>query len=53
ELLAWLKKLKACPKHVFVVHGEEKSAEAFGQYITEQIGCKTIVPEYGQTVTLD
>ena len=53
ELLAWLKKLKACPKHVFVVHGEEKSAEAFGQYITEQIGCKTTVPEYGQTITLD
>ncbi len=53
ELLGWLKKLKACPRHIFVVHGEEKSAQAFGQYISEQIGCKTTVPEYGQTVTLD
>jgi metallo-beta-lactamase family protein len=53
ELLGWLKKLKACPKHIFVVHGEEKSAEAFGKYITEQTGCKTTVPQYNQTITLD
>ncbi len=53
ELLKWLKKLKACPRHVFVVHGEESSAQAFGQYISEQLGCKTTVPEYGQSVILD
>jgi metallo-beta-lactamase family protein len=53
ELLAWLKKLKARPKQVFVVHGEEKSAEAFAQYISQQTGCKATVPEYGQTVVLD
>ncbi len=53
ELLKWLKKLKTCPRHVFVVHGEEKSALAFGQYLSEQIGCKTTVPEFGQSVILD
>jgi metallo-beta-lactamase family protein len=53
ELLEWLEKLRACPRHIFIVHGEENSALAFGQYISEQIGCKTTVPEYGQIVTLD
>jgi metallo-beta-lactamase family protein len=53
ELLNWLKKLRACPRHVFVVHGEQNSALAFGKYISEQIGCKTTVPKYGQSVILN
>jgi metallo-beta-lactamase family protein len=53
ELLEWLKKIKSCPKHIFVVHGEEQSALAFGKYISEQIGCKATVPEFGQSVILD
>lgn len=53
ELLAWLKKLKTCPRGVFVVHGEEKGALAFGDYIREQMGCEVTVPEYGQVVTVD
>lgn len=53
ELLGWLRKLKLCPRHVFVVHGELNSATAFGKYLSEQLGCKTTVPEYGQTITLD
>jgi metallo-beta-lactamase family protein len=53
ELLEWLEKLRACPRHIFIVHGEENSALAFGKYISEQIGCKTTVPEFGQTVILD
>lgn len=53
ELLGWLKKLKVCPRRVFLVHGEENSAKTFGKYISQNTGCKVTVPEYGQSVTLN
>lgn len=53
ELLAWLKELKTPPKHVFVVHGETKSANAFGKFISERTGWNVTVPKYQQEVILD
>jgi metallo-beta-lactamase family protein len=53
ELLGWLKALKAPPRKVFVVHGETKSAQAFGKYAAEQTGWDVVVPEYQDEITLD
>ncbi len=53
ELLDWLKNMQQPPKHVFVVHGEEKSAKEFGNFISENTGWKVTVPEYQQQVVLD
>ena len=53
ELLGWLKKLQAPPRGVFVVHGEEKSAKAFGDYVRKETGWKVTVPAYQDEITLD
>jgi metallo-beta-lactamase family protein len=53
EMLDWLKNMQTPPRHVFVVHGEEKSAKEFGNFITENTGWKVTVPEYQQQVSLD
>jgi len=52
-LLRWLSALKEPPRHVFVVHGEESSARSFADFVTEQTGWQTSVPEYGDEVMLD
>jgi len=53
EILQWLKNLKAPPRGVFVVHGEEDAAKSFGQYIRENTGWPVTVPQYKQQVVLD
>ena len=53
ELFAWLNKLKKPPRKVFVVHGETKSAHAFGDYITEKTGWQVVVPTYKDEIVLD
>lgn len=53
ELLNWLKELDTPPRKVFVVHGESKSAIAFGDYIRQQTGWDVLVPAYGDEVILD
>ena len=52
ELLNWLKNLKAAPKHVFVVHGEDDSAKAFGDYVRDETGWPVTVPAYQDEITL-
>lgn len=39
-------------KHVFVVHGEEKAAEAYKEHLHEAGFKEITVPEHGETVTL-
>ncbi len=39
-------------KKVFVVHGEEKPAEALSQLIKDHLGIESKVPKYGQRVKL-
>ena len=53
ELLNWLRALKKAPKKVFVVHGEEKSAKSFGDYVRKQTGWDTVVPAYQDEVIVD
>jgi metallo-beta-lactamase family protein len=53
EMLNWLLKFKTPPKEVFLVHGEPESAQAFGKFITEKTGWKTVVPAYEDEITLD
>ena len=52
-LLRWLSALKKPPRQVFVVHGEENSARGFADFITEQTGWQTSVPDFGDEVILD
>jgi len=52
-LLRWLSALKSPPRRVFVVHGEEKSARSFADFVAEQTGWQTSVPAYGDEVILD
>ena len=53
ELCDWLTRLQTPPRRVFVVHGEEDAATAFGDYLTEKTGWNVLVPQYQQIVDLD
>ena len=53
ELLEWLSELEAPAKRLFVVHGEDKSAKAFGDYVREKMGWEVTVPGYQDEVILD
>jgi metallo-beta-lactamase family protein len=53
ELFNWLSKLKKPPRKVFIVHGETKSAHAFGEYIREKTGWQVVVPAYQDEIVLD
>ncbi|GAB4109267.1 MAG: MBL fold metallo-hydrolase [Phycisphaeraceae bacterium] len=52
DLLRWLSACQQPPKHLFLTHGEEDSANALSQVITSQLGWQVSVPEYGQVVDL-
>lgn len=52
-LLRWLSALRKPPRQVFVVHGEQSSARGFADFVTEQTGWQTSVPDYGDEVILD
>ncbi|TCO71846.1 MBL fold metallo-hydrolase RNA specificity domain-containing protein [Marinisporobacter balticus] len=47
DLIIWLKAFKNLPKKIFVVHGEEESAETFAKLLEEKLGVDTIVPNMG------
>jgi metallo-beta-lactamase family protein len=53
ELLKWISMLSANPKHVYITHGEDSSAQSFSRFLHEKTGYETSVPDYGETVTLD
>ena len=53
ELLNWLKELESPPRRVFVVHGETKSAQHFGDYLKEKTGWQVTVPAYQDEIMLD
>ncbi len=50
-LFEWLGHLEQ-PRRVFVTHGEERAALAFADYIREQKGWDTYVPEYREAIKL-
>jgi metallo-beta-lactamase family protein len=53
ELFNWLNKLKKPPRKIFVVHGETKSANQFGDFIREKTGWQVVVPAYQDEIVLD
>ena len=53
EMLAWVTHLKSPPRHVFINHGEESSAKAFGRYLQDKTGWKVTVPEYTDSIILE
>ncbi|MBN1176974.1 MAG: MBL fold metallo-hydrolase [Dehalococcoidales bacterium] len=53
DLLKWLSKLTANPKHVFITHGEKKAAEAFSTFLHQKTGYETSVPAYNTRVRLE
>jgi len=48
-LLEWLKHFKKPPRKTFVVHGEQETAQGFGELIHEQLGWTVEVPAAGAT----
>ncbi len=53
ELMRWLSALQRRPRHVFVTHGETRSARAFAAHLTEKTGWSVSVPAYKQKAKLD
>ncbi len=52
-LLQWLDGLKQPPRHLFLVHGEEKGALNLAETIHTERGWEVSVPKYQDKVTLD
>jgi metallo-beta-lactamase family protein len=52
-LLAWVKAIRGGKPRTFVVHGEEKSARAFADLLTEKLGLAPHIPDWGETVDLE
>src|SRR5256714_2247196 len=49
EILRWLAPLQSTPpRKTFLTHGEEESAAAMAEHITESLGWNVEVPEYGE-----
>ncbi|MDF7824940.1 MBL fold metallo-hydrolase [Pontiellaceae bacterium B12227] len=53
ELFKWISSIKQPPRRVFVTHGEEDQANAFGEFLHEKTGWHCVVPDYEQEVILD
>ena len=52
DLIDWLAALSPKPQTVFCVHGEEGSATALAARIRSELGLTTVVPRYGEVVSL-
>jgi metallo-beta-lactamase family protein len=52
QLLRWISSFKTPPKRVFLTHGEEDVAFAFGRYIGEQLKWPARAPQYNEAVDL-
>ncbi len=52
ELMDWLGGFENKPKRLFVVHGEERSSEAFAERVENELGWNTTVPDYLQIMQL-
>jgi metallo-beta-lactamase family protein len=50
ELLAWMRQVAAPPADVFVVHGEPAAADTLRTRINRELGWRSRVPEYLETV---
>jgi metallo-beta-lactamase family protein len=46
ELLKWVSGFTRPPKKIFVVHGEEQTAQAFAETLKEKFSTDILVPDY-------
>jgi metallo-beta-lactamase family protein len=53
EMIHWLEGMDLPPRRVFITHGEPDAAAAMAEHIRERFGWVTIVPSYGDTVTIE
>jgi metallo-beta-lactamase family protein len=53
ELIAWMRRFPAPPRHTFVTHGEPAAADALRLRIQDELGWQASVPEYRDEATLD
>jgi metallo-beta-lactamase family protein len=53
DLLKWLSALSVKPRHIFVTHGEETSAEQFCKFLGEKTGFECSVPSFSTTAHLE
>jgi metallo-beta-lactamase family protein len=52
-LVKWLQNFNPKPRISVIVHGEPNSSIAFSDYVREQLGLDTIVPQLGEVIDLD
>ena len=52
ELLRWLSGFQSAPKHLFVVHGEQKVTELFARVVRKNHHWNVSVPEYLDKIAL-
>lgn len=52
HLTRWIQAFKKPPEKVFVVHGEESTAEGFAKYVSEEIGFDAVAPYSGDAYDL-
>jgi metallo-beta-lactamase family protein len=50
ELMAWLRQLRAPPRHTYVVHGDPVATDALRFRIGNELGWRASVPPHGQSV---
>lgn len=51
-LLAWLARFRRAPRHVFIVHGEQETAESFARSIRRRLGWRPRIPAYRKSFEL-
>ncbi|MGM0944463.1 MAG: MBL fold metallo-hydrolase RNA specificity domain-containing protein [Bacteroidota bacterium] len=52
ELLEWAEGFCESPKMTFIIHGEENSAAALAEKLENELGWKSIIPNYLESVVL-
>lgn len=52
QLIEWLSPMRKTLKEAFIVQGEEKSAQALAQKITDELAVHSHIPSQGDSVTL-
>ncbi|OGY99893.1 MAG: hypothetical protein A2945_02380 [Candidatus Liptonbacteria bacterium RIFCSPLOWO2_01_FULL_52_25] len=53
RLLEWIGAMRGSLREVFLVHGEQKSAEGLAQKIRDELAVKATVPKVGEVFTLE
>ena len=53
DLLRWISALSVKPRHVFVTHGEEDSANKFRDFLVDKTGFEASVPACNSTARLE